>query len=39
MDYFYLLKEQRRMHPLLAEFPNNYFYEGQLINGVTEKDR
>ena len=38
-NYFYLLKEQRRMHPVLAEFPNQYFYEGKLINGISAKDR
>ena len=27
------------MHPCLAEFPSNIFYEGSLQNGVTEGDR
>jgi regulator of nonsense transcripts 1 len=30
---------QYRMHPSIAEFSNQMFYEGKLINGVTEKDR
>jgi regulator of nonsense transcripts 1 len=33
------LQVQYRMHPSLAEFPSNTFYEGSLQNGVTEEDR
>jgi len=33
------LSVQYRMHPCLAEFPSNMFYEGSLSNGVTEEDR
>ncbi len=33
------LNIQYRMHPLLAEFPSNMFYEGSLHNGVTIHDR
>lgn len=30
---------QYRMHPALAEFPSNYFYDGSLENGVSAKER
>lgn len=33
------LQVQYRMHPILAEFSSNMFYEGSLQNGVTEADR
>ena len=33
------LEVQYRMHPAIAEFPSNYFYEGSLINGVRAEDR
>lgn len=38
-DYFMLLSEQHRMHPKIAEFPNNYFYERKLKNAVSEEER
>jgi superfamily I DNA and/or RNA helicase len=31
-----LLQEQRRMHSSIAEFPNQTFYSGQLINAVDD---
>ena len=34
-----LLNIQYRMHPKIAEFVSNNFYEGKLKNGVTEKER
>ena len=33
------LEVQYRMHPDLARFPSNFFYEGSLQNGVGGKDR
>lgn len=33
------LQVQYRMHPALAEFPSNTFYEGSLQNGVTSEER
>ena len=33
------LEVQYRMHPLLATFSSNFFYEGALQNGVQEADR
>jgi len=33
------LEVQYRMHPALAEWPSNTFYEGSLQNGVTHRDR
>jgi len=33
------LEVQYRMHPALAEWPSNTFYEGSLQNGVTHQDR
>ncbi len=33
------LQVQYRMHPVLAEFPSNIFYEGSLQNGVTLAER
>ncbi|ODM97533.1 Regulator of nonsense transcripts 1 [Orchesella cincta] len=33
------LEVQYRMHPDLALFPSNYFYEGTLQNGVGSKER
>ncbi|KAL0228202.1 hypothetical protein RCL1_004345 [Eukaryota sp. TZLM3-RCL] len=33
------LQIQYRMHPILAEFPSDTFYEGTLQNGVTAEDR
>jgi len=33
------LEVQYRMHPALAEWPSNTFYEGALQNGVTHQDR
>ncbi|CAK7204547.1 ATP-dependent RNA helicase [Sporothrix eucalyptigena] len=33
------LNVQYRMHPHLAEFPSNMFYEGSLQNGVTIQER
>ena len=33
------LTVQYRMHPALATFPSNFFYEGSLQNGISENDR
>jgi len=33
------LLTQYRMHPALAEFSSNYFYEGTLQNGVSSRER
>lgn len=33
------LQVQYRMHPALAEFPSNMFYDGSLQNGVTTVER
>ena len=33
------LEVQYRMHPVLSNFPLNFFYEGSLQNGVNEDDR
>jgi regulator of nonsense transcripts 1 len=33
------LDVQYRMHPALAKFPSNFFYEGSLQNGVGTKER
>lgn len=33
------LQVQYRMHPCLAEFPSNMFYDGSLQNGVTAGER
>lgn len=33
------LKIQYRMHPALSEFPSNFFYEGALQNGISERER
>jgi len=34
-----LLKTQYRMHPIISEFPNLYFYSGQLEDGVKTNER
>ena len=31
------LRVQYRMHPAIVEFPSQYFYRGQLVNGVDER--
>lgn len=36
---FTMLRIQYRMHPLIAEFSNLYFYGSKLINGVQAKER
>ncbi|CAJ1414323.1 unnamed protein product [Effrenium voratum] len=33
------LNEQYRMHPKLAEFPSQHFYQGRLVSKVTESQR
>lgn len=33
------LKKQYRMHPEVSAWPNKYFYNGELENGVTDEDR
>ena len=33
-----LLNTQRRMHPTIAQFPNNNFYDGKLLTEFTEDD-
>lgn len=33
------LKVQYRMHPALSRFPSYFFYDGELQDGVTAKDR
>lgn len=33
-----MLSVQYRMHPLIREFPSNYFYGGKLIDGSVLKD-
>ncbi|EJW04529.1 hypothetical protein EDEG_01257 [Edhazardia aedis USNM 41457] len=35
----FLLNMQYRMHPKLAEWPSNTFYEGSLKNGISESKR
>jgi superfamily I DNA and/or RNA helicase len=34
-----MLKRQYRCHPVLGTLASDLFYEGKLINGVTEQDR
>lgn len=34
-----MLTEQHRMHPKLAEFPSNHFYQGQLVNAIATSER
>ena len=34
-----ILTVQYRMHPAIAEFPSNYFYDGMLQNGCSIADR
>ena len=36
---YVVLTDQFRMHPAICEFPNEFFYNGQLKNGVTALDR
>lgn len=33
------LQVQYRMHPLIAEFPNQHIYKGRLIDGIGASDR
>lgn len=35
----YLLNLQYRMHPGISEWPSQHFYQGKMLNGVTEVDR
>ena len=35
----YLLNEQYRMHPKIAEFPSNYFYGGLVTSVISSLDR
>ena len=35
----YMLNIQYRMHPLIAKFPNERFYDTSIIDGVTEEER
>eukprot|EP01083_Nonionella_stella_P092488 258965_1 len=35
----HFLDTQYRMHPILAEFPSIYFYNGDLLTGITAADR
>lgn len=34
-----MLNIQYRMHPKISNFPRNQFYDGQLLDGVTEEQR
>ena len=34
-----VLRTQYRCHPTISAIPNQLFYDGQLIDGVTEADR
>ena len=34
-----MLNQQYRMHPMIAKFSGENFYDGKLKNGVTETDR
>lgn len=34
-----LLQTQFRMHPLISEWPNQTFYKGMLLDGVSLSDR
>jgi senataxin len=38
-EYFVLLDTQYRMHPEISEFPNAYFYESRLKDGVSAEER
>lgn len=35
----HLLRTQYRMHPALAEWPSDTFYQGQLLSSTTPADR
>ena len=39
LSYFTFLGQQYRMHPWIAQFPNYYFYEGKILDSVTESER